>query len=146
MSNPLVPQGVLNRIRGSVTWNDLPQLNITAPYLGKAGITFLLGGEATTVIPTMTGTALSPEPYQLVTVTAAVLKTNGLAQLYQAQQQASTVLGNGVVWPDTTALAPYGVMNCAIIGVRELPFNGESVDYGVIIGGYWPINALLWSS
>ena len=38
MANNLVLQGVLNRLRGSVVVADAPELNVTAPFLGKAGI------------------------------------------------------------------------------------------------------------
>ena len=36
--NPLIDQGVLNRIKGNVTWNNFPGLNVTAPFLDKDGI------------------------------------------------------------------------------------------------------------
>ena len=36
--NPLIDQGVLNRIRGSVQWADFPGLNVTAPFLDREGI------------------------------------------------------------------------------------------------------------
>ena len=58
-NNPLIPQGTVNRLRGSVIWNDFPQLNVTAPYLGTDGIGFSLDGESTVFLPTMTGAVTS---------------------------------------------------------------------------------------
>jgi hypothetical protein len=143
-TNPLIAQGTLNRLRGSVTWTDFPTLNVTAPYLNKAGISLALEGEATTFIPSMTGAVTSPEPYQMIMLTCNILKTNGLAALYQAQMQNSTLLGNGTVKTDTASLPSFPLINCAIEGVRELPLNGEDAGFAVTIRGYWIVNNALW--
>jgi hypothetical protein len=143
-TNPLIAQGTLNRLRGSVVWTSLPVLNVTAPYLNKEGIRLALDGEATVFIPTITGAVTSPEPYQMITLTANVLKTNGLAAQYQAQMQASTLLGNGTVITDTSALPAFPVVNCAIEGVRELSFAGEDAGFAVVMRGYWIVNNDLW--
>ena len=55
MPNPLIEQGSLNRIKASVVWNDNADLNVTAPYLGAAGIRLGLDGGTTVFLPTMTG-------------------------------------------------------------------------------------------
>src|ERR1700677_4793058 len=103
-TNPLINQGTLNRLRGSVVWASLPTLNVTSSYLAKEAIRLALDGEATTFIQTMTGAVTSPEPYQMITLTINMLKTNGLAAQYQAQMQNLTTLGNGTVITDTSAL------------------------------------------
>jgi hypothetical protein len=143
-NNPLIDQGTLNRLRGSVTWNNFPSLNITAPYLNKQGISLALDGDATTFLPTMTGAVTSPEPYQMITLTCNILKTNGLAALYQAQMQNTTLLGPGTVKTDTSSLPSFPLLNCAIEGVRELPFNGEDAGFAVTIRGYWVVNNAMW--
>ena len=48
---------------------------------------------ATDIIPTMTGTVGSQAPYQQVTLTVHLLKTQGLAASYQRQFAADTALG-----------------------------------------------------
>ena len=86
-TNPLVSQGSLNRLRASVVWPDNPTLNVTASYLGKEGVSLALDGEATTFINTLVGAVTSPEPYQMITLTIHLLKTQGLASLYKSQQE-----------------------------------------------------------
>ena len=83
MANPLVPQGFLNRVRGAVSVTDAPALNITASYLGKDAISMRPDGPATDIIPTLTGTVGSQAPYQQVTVTVHLLRTQGLSDSYK---------------------------------------------------------------
>ena len=144
-ANPLIAQGTLNRLRGSVIWNNFPALNVTAPYLHKEGIRLALEGEATVYIDTMTGGVTSPEPYQRVSLTIALLKTQPLAAAYKAQKELSTLLGPGIVRGDSAALPPYQLTNCAIRNIRELVFNGEDAAWAIIIGGYYQINSSLFS-
>jgi hypothetical protein len=144
-TNPLIPQGTLNRLRASVVWTDFPNLNVTAPFLNKEGIRLALDGEATTFVQTMTGAVTSPEPYQMITLTMNILKTNGLAAQYQSQMQDTTVLGNGTVITDTTSLPVFPIVNCALEGVRELNLSGEDAGFAVTIRGYWLVNNALWN-
>ena len=53
----------------------------------------------------MTGTVTSPEPYQMITLTMHLLKTQPLASFYKLQQETTSLLGNGSVVPDTVVLA-----------------------------------------
>jgi hypothetical protein len=143
--NPLIAQGTLNRLRGSVVWSGFPTLNVTAPYLSKEGIRLALDGEATVFLPTITGAVTSPEPYQMITLTMNILKSNGLAAQYQAQMQNTCLLGNGIVYTDTSALPTFPIVNCAIEGVREMSFSGEDPTFAVLIRGYYIVNNALWS-
>ena len=93
MGNPLIPQGILNRVRASVIWTSFPSLNITAPYLGRAGISLSPEGAATVFLPTMTGAVPSMEPYQKMTLTVNLLRTQMLADLYKQQMETSSLLG-----------------------------------------------------
>lgn len=144
MANPLVSQGVLNRLRGSVIVVDIPQLTVTAPYLGQNGIGLALEGEATTYLPTLTGAATSPEPYQMISLTVHLLKTQFLADLYKSRQEANTFLGSIVVRPDATNLADYYFVNCAIKNIAPLNFSGKDAGYEVTIGGVYQINGDLY--
>jgi hypothetical protein len=144
-ANPLVSQGVLNRLRASVTWNSFPSLNVTPSFLNREGIRLAFEGNATQFLPTQTGAVTSPEPYQMISLTINLLKTQGLSQLYEAQRQSASVIGNGVVRPDTTTLAPYDIYNCGIMNVRELAFSGEDAGYSVSISGYILLNSSLWA-
>ena len=45
--NPLVPQGLLNRVRGSVVFPAFSTLNVTAPYLAADGISLDIDEDGT---------------------------------------------------------------------------------------------------
>lgn len=145
MTNPLIAQGTLNRLRGSVVWEGFPALNVTAPFLGKEGIRLALEGEATTFINTMTGAVTSPEPYMTVSMTLNLLKTQQLGNLYKAQMELSSLLGAGTVRSDSAILSPYSLINCSIQSVRELDFSGADAGYVVNVKGYYNINQALWN-
>jgi hypothetical protein len=146
MGNPLIPQGVLNRVRASVIWTTFPELNVTAPYLGRAGITLAPDGAATVFLPTMTGAVPSMEPYQKMTLTVNLLRTQQLADLYKRQMETSSLLGDGVVRPDIQqgGIGLYQLSNCAIENFRELAFAGADAGYMVLLGGYYNINSTLF--
>jgi hypothetical protein len=144
MPSPQIAQGTLNRLIASVTWNNFPGLNVTPSFLGREAIRLAFEGAATDFIPTLTGTVTSPGPMQTISLTINLLKTQGLAALYESQRQTNSVLGNGTVRPDATTLPPYDILNCGIQNVRELNFSGEDAGYAVSIGGYLLINSSLW--
>ena len=147
MGNPLIDQGVLNRIRGTVTWTNFPGLNVTAPFLDKDGINLRLEGEASLQHGTMTGLVQSPEPYMPVSVVIAMLKTQSLADNYKTQMEANSVLGPGTVYPDVTSggLSPFALLNMSIQSVGELLFNGTTPIFAVTCRGYWITNNSLFS-
>jgi hypothetical protein len=93
----------------------------------------------------MTGTITSPFPYQMVTVTISLLKTQSLAALWETQRQELSTIGDITVTPDTTSLPSYTFNNCAIQNVRELNFAGEDASYSVTVSGYYQINNNLWN-
>ncbi len=146
MGNPLVDQGVLNRILGSVVWTNFPGLNVTASFLGAEGINFRRTTPATTQHRTMTGVVQSPEPTMEVELYIALLKTQSLSQDYEAQMVANSVLGPGVVYPDvSTGLAQMQLQNMAIRDIGELLFNGSTPLYGVTCSGFYVVNNDLWN-
>ncbi len=146
MANPLIPQGILNRVRASLIWTAFPQLNVTAPYLGRAGISLAPEGPATVFLPTMTGAVPSMEPYQKMTLTVNLLRTQQLSNLYKQQMESSSLLGDGVVRPDiqSVGIGVYQLSNCAIENFRELNFAGGDAGYMILIGGYYNINSSLF--
>lgn len=144
-SNPMIPQGTLNRLRGSVNFVSNSQLNVTAPYLGKAGISLTLEGESTLMIPTMSGTVTSPEPYMMVSATINLLKTQNLAAVFKAQMENTTLIGDFVVTPDASTLPTYYVNNAAIESVKDMPLNGEDAGFVITLKGYYIVNNALWN-
>src|ERR1700743_691192 len=99
--NPLVAQGQLNRLKASISWDSFPALNITASYLGRAAIRLALQGVASKGIETMTGLVQSPEAYQMCEIRASLIKAQALADAYKRQQEATALLGNCTVRPDS---------------------------------------------
>ncbi|WP_313411335.1 hypothetical protein [Atlantibacter hermannii] len=144
MANPLVPQGFLNRVRGAVSVTDVPALNVTASYLGKDGISMRPDGPATDILPTMTGTVGSQVPYQQVTLTVHMLRTQGLAASYQQRFATDTALGEVVVTPDATTFGNFTLLNCYLINFNEMPFNGMDAGYVATISGYLVTNDNMW--
>lgn len=145
--NPNIQQGTLNRLRASVVVSGNTALNVTPSYLGENMITLAFDGAVTTTIPTATGVVQSGEPYQMVTVTMHLLKTQGLAAAYEAQRQSNSIIGNFVVTPDVSSgagLGSYSILNGAIQNVHELSFNGRDAGYIVTLTGYLPLNNALW--
>lgn len=143
--NPLVPQGTLNLLRGSVVVTSFPSLNVTAPFLGKAGIRLTFEGDTTLYIDTMTGAVTSPQPYLRVTVEMDLLKTQNVAVLYKAQQEALSTIGDLVVYSDATNFPTYQLTNCSIMRTPGVDFSGTTPIYSVMLGGIYNINANLWN-
>lgn len=144
-SNPLVAQGTINRLKGSITVTDNPALNVTAPFLGKRMIGLRLEGQASVPIGTATGIVQSPEPYMMATVTVNMLKTQNLSAQYKARMESNSVIGDIVVQPDTSTLPTYQIVNCSITSVEELSFAGEDAGYVVTLTGAYNINSSLWN-
>ena len=145
ITNPLIDQGSLNRLRATVTIPNNPQLNVTPPYLGPNGVSMTLEGEVTRNLPTMAGTVTSPEPYQMVTVTIQLLRSQALAAQYKATQETNSLIGPITVRPDAVTLPDYTFQNCSITGTAPMTFNGGEPGYVVTIKGYYPTNSSLWN-
>jgi hypothetical protein len=150
-SNPMTPQGTINRLRSSVTYagngpaGDVSSLNVTASYLDEAGIAIALEGVATEFHPTMVGVVTSPNPYMLATVTINILKTQNIAALYKAQMELNTLIGDFTLTPDAATLPTYTILNGGIETVKEMNFNGKEPGWAITIKGYYLTNNALWN-
>lgn len=144
MPNPLIPQGSLNRVRGSVTFASFPNLNVTASYLGKEGISLHKNTDVTTQLPQMTGLVNSPEPYVTVLVTIHLIRSQALAKQYEDQQALNSVLGEARIVGDSSAMDDWQILNASILNVQEMKLDGTDASYVVSIGGYLPQNSALW--
>jgi hypothetical protein len=131
-SNPNIAQGTLNRIRASVIWPSFSGLNVSAPYLGKRGITLNFVGEDTVYIDTMTGAVTSPEPYVRLNFAIHLLKTQALANSYKLQRELNTLM------------QPWNAYNCSLTGVENMDFSGADAGYVVRAGGIYYINSVLF--
>lgn len=144
--NPLIDQGVLNRLKASVVWTDFPKLNVTASFLDRDGLNARLEGDASLQHGTMTGLVQSPEPYLFFSVVIALLRTQPLANAYKTKMEGNSLLGAGTVWPDvSTGLSSFQINNVSIQNVGELLLNGTTPIYGVTCRGYYLVNNDLWN-
>lgn len=146
--NPNVQQGTLNRLKASVVFAAVPELNVIPAFLGKEMLSIAFDGSATTYVPTATGAVTSPEPYQKATLTIHLLKTQALAPAFKARLEKNSLLGDCTVWPDVQTgqgITNYPLVNCSIENVREVMFDGMNPGWVVVIGGYYIINNDLWN-
>jgi hypothetical protein len=144
--NPLILQGVLNRLRGSVLVPTFPVLNITSGFLGKMGIRLALEGVATQTPETMTGMVTSPEPYMPANITIHLLRTQNLGALWRAQlEQQTSALGPVTVVPDTSVWPHYDFQNVSITNIPEMAFDGTNPEFVITLRGTYPINAALFN-
>jgi hypothetical protein len=158
--NPNIQQGTLNRVKATVTvplFNG--QLDVIPPYLAKAGISLALEGNAADYFPSMTGAVPSPVPYQIATLTINLLKSQPFSQIYKAQFEENTLIGDVTVYPDVGVAAPSGsgtagtayglqayyLKNCVLETVRDLNFAGEEPQFVVSIKGYYEVNNAMFN-
>lgn len=147
-SNPLTRQGTLNLTQASVSVPSFTQLNVTASFLGRAGIRLALEGETTRRIPTMTGVALSPQVMQDCRVTINLLKTQPLSDLYKQQMELLSAIGNLTIRPDVSAgvgISPYPLTNASIQNVREQDYSGDDAGWVIELMGVYSINNSIWA-
>ncbi len=146
MPNPLVPQGLLNRVKASVSWTEFPTYNITAPYLGRNGISLGFDGDATLFLKTLTGSVQSQEVTMDIMLSMHLLRTQPLGAEYQTKMLRDSRFGNGTVRPDVVSngLQPWLIYNCGIKNIQPMVYNGTEEGYIVNIGGYVNINSQLF--
>jgi len=145
MAAPLIQQGTLNRLRGSVVYAENATLNVTAPYLAREAISIAFEGDAGMLIPTLTGGVTSPEPYQMATVTINLLKSQALANAYKTQIETNVNVGDISVIADSATLSDYQIGNCVLKGVRDVTYDGNVPGFVVTLTGIYQVNAALWS-
>jgi|ERR1035437_6185228 hypothetical protein len=140
----IIPQGTVNKLRGSISFPDFPAINITNSFLGSEGIKITYSGETTTIIPTMTGIVTSPEPYMMVEIAAHIMRTNGMSGAITNQLKASSTVGNAVVRSDVSTESDVTVLNASITGLGEVHMDGKNPAQMITFKGYWPINSNLF--
>lgn len=147
MPNPLINQGILNKVKASFVLTNLPALNVTAAFLDKEGISMRAGGGAMTMThETMSGTVQSPEPYVMRVITISLLRTQFLAELWKTQWENTTLLGPGVLYPDVSVggITQFQLNNLAIQDFGDLLLNGTTPIFGVQCSGQYIVNNAMW--
>jgi hypothetical protein len=144
-TNPLLVPGNLNRIRGTILVPNNTALNITAAYLGKEGIVVSPQSAVVTQMQGMTTIVNSEEPYQIVSVTAAIMKSLAMSAAYLDQIQNSPTLGTITVTPDTAVIPSFTLYNAAITNWSQISMAGIQPDFTVTFSGQFMISNDLWS-
>lgn len=140
-----INQGTINRLRGSVSFVDLPDLNVTPAYLGKEMISVNPQGEITHQIPSATGVVTSPEPYQIVEAAIHVLRTNGLGERFKKRWEKLSTLGDAVIRSDSSEFSDYNLTNVSIKSVDPIKQNGEDAGVMIHLQGAYQVNADLYN-
>jgi len=144
--NPNVPQGVLNRVRGSLQISQNQDLNVTAPYLGSEGMSFNPTGNAVDYIRTLTGMVRSPAPYMGMEGTIHLLRTQSLSNLWKNTLESDAYLGQLTLRPDASQLGAFVFQNCSIAGMEPLKVNGTDAGFMVRVEGVYPTNGSLYNN
>ena len=145
MGNPLIAQGLLNRVRGSVVFPSNSNLNVTAPYLAVEGISLDIDEDGTEQLKTITGIVNSPAAYVLATATIHILKTQALGESWAQQFQSNSQIGRMVIHTDSSALSQYRIHNCSLLKPQPGAMNGTNPSLILTIRGTYNVNDYIWS-
>jgi hypothetical protein len=139
-------QGTINKARGSFTFEDLPGLNITAPFLHKdAPIRLTRNGDVVTTIETLMGRVGDPQPYQTVTVSVTLNRAMSLANAWESQIQDSGMIGNGTLKSDCTQFQNMKLVNITIKNAGDINIGNGDVAYRIDFEATYEINNFMLS-
>ena len=113
--------------------------------LGKEGIVIAPQSPVVTQMQGLATIVNSEEPYQLVQVTAMVMKSLALSAAYINQIQQSPTVGTITVTPDTSVLPQFTLYNCAIVNWNQISMAGTQPDFAIVFQGQFNVSNDLWS-
>lgn len=145
MPNPLVQQGLLNRILTSVVVAGFPQLSVTASNMTKSLASLEFDDDGVDQIGTATGIVNSPKPYVMATVMLNILRSQTVAAAYLAQWQLNAFLGTVNVFSDSTTFPAISLAQCSIMRPDPGTFDGQDPTVKVTLKGIYYINSSLWT-
>ncbi|GBQ07521.1 hypothetical protein [Saccharibacter floricola] len=144
--SPNTPQGMLNRLRGSVIIPSNSALNVTSDFLTPEGIEIQPEGNVTDLLDTMTGRVGSQAAKQNINVVINLVRSQSLATAYYNQIKKNTALGDLRIISDSSSQPDRTIRNAYIISRPEEALNGTQVKWNVTIGGYEIVNSDLWEA
>ena len=144
MPNPMIPVGVLNRVRASIKFTDHPELNVSASYLAKEGVELVFQGNMTDFLPVMTGAVQSPQPYMIMQAKAHIVRSQALGAQFKTQWELNTAIGDAKVYSDSSTFGDFELFNTAITDVADMTFAGNQPGVAVTITGTYYINSAMW--
>lgn len=145
LGNPLITQGLLNRVLTNVVVTNFPALSVTAPFMSKSLAQLTFDAPAVDQIATATGIVNSPVPYVMGQLVVNILRSQSVASLFYAQWQADAVIGSVTAYSDSTTLPPFTLKNCSILDIDPGAFDGQDPTTKVTIKGVYYVNSDLWS-
>jgi hypothetical protein len=144
-TNPLVPQGTLNRVRTSVVLPNFTNLNVSAPYMGKSMARLNFEGNFADLIGTATSAVTSPEPYVFATLNIGMLRTQALANQWLAQLKKFSVVGPVTTYGDSAAFDAIDLDQCVVSTVDPGAFDGTDPVIRFVLRGIFYVNSDLWN-
>ena len=145
MANPNLIPGNLNRVRASVIVPGNETLNIPAQFQAKEGIIVSPQSAVVTQMQGMTTIVNSEEPYQLVQITVAVIKSLAISAQYLSAIQNAPIVGDIAVVRDTTAMPKFNLINAAILNWNQISMAGLQPDFTLVIQGQFNTSNDLWT-
>lgn len=144
--SPNTPQGMLNRLRGSVIIPSNSALNVTSDFLTPEGIEIQPEGNITDLLDTMTGRVGSQAAKQNINVVINLVRSQSLATAFYNQIKKNTALGDLRIISDSSSQPDRTIRNAYIISRPEEALNGTQVKWNVTLGGYEIVNSDLWEA
>ncbi len=143
-ANPLIDQGMLNRVLTNVVVTLLPQLSVTSPYMAKSQAQITFDDDFVDQIGSATGVVNSPAPYIMGSLVINLLRSQAVSGLWIAQSQVQSVIGPVIAYPDSTAFPPVALANCSIKHIDPGAYDGQDPTVKVTVRGVFYTNAALW--
>lgn len=144
--NPLISQGLLNKVYTSVVVPGNLALNVTASFMAKSQVQVTFDDPFVTQPGTATGVVQCPQPYVGATCVLNLLRSQATSGLWLTQTQANAVLGDVSIYPDSNVYPVITLSSCAIEGVDPGAFDAGDPTVKITIKGIYETNAELWSN
>ena len=144
--NPLITQGLLNRVITAIHVPTFPQLNLSAPYMSKSMVNLTFDGPFTDQIETATGIVNSPKPFVMGQLVLSVLRSQAVSGLWILQVQTASYIGSVTTYSDSTVVPSVILANCSITDIDPGAYDGTDPTTKVTVKGVFYTNALLWAS
>jgi hypothetical protein len=142
----MISPGVLNRLRGSVKFNDYASLNVSASYLAKEGIGLTFQGDIVDSFEAMAGVVQSPQPYILAIADISLVRSQSLATQFKTQWELNALLGDMKLYTDSSTFGDFSLYNVAIASVKDMKFAGGEPGVIVSLKGTYFVNSSMWDS
>ncbi|MDF7674744.1 hypothetical protein PT277_05330 [Acetobacteraceae bacterium ESL0709] len=143
--SPSNPQGMLNRLRGSVIVTSNSALNVTSDYLTPDGIVIEHTSDITDMMETMTGFVGAPHSKQDVIVTINLCRSQSLANEWFRQLGKNTYIGKVRIVSDSSVQDDRTIENCYITKQPKQTLNGGQIKWDIQLKGYEVVNSDIWS-